>query len=204
MVITTLEKYKGEMFCVIADGNKRAYLHRDIISKFQLQEGMEISRERFAEVLFASELRRAARRAMYLINEKEYSYIGLFEKLIKNYPEDICYKVADMMAAKGYVNDRRFAEGLVYNYAHCKLYGPKRVRQELFKRGIRGRVADDAVESCYNGLCDRLEALIEKKYAGYLEDPEDLKSVNKAKNGLVRAGYDYDDINKAIKDLLEK
>ena len=109
-----------------------------------------------------------------------------------------------MMAAKGYVNDRRFAEGLVYNYAHCKLYGPKRVRQELFKRGIRGRVADEAVESCYNGLCDRLEALIEKKYAGYLEDPEDLKSVNKAKNGLVRAGYDYDDINKAIKDFLEK
>ena len=44
MVITTLEKYKGEMFCVIADGNKRAYLHRDIISKFQIQEGMEISR----------------------------------------------------------------------------------------------------------------------------------------------------------------
>lgn len=54
MVITTLEKYKGEMFCVIADGNKRAYLHRDIISKFQLQEGMEISRERFSEVLFAT------------------------------------------------------------------------------------------------------------------------------------------------------
>lgn len=54
------------------------------------------------------------------------------------------------------------------------------------------------------GLYDRLEALIEKKYAGYLEDPEDLKSVNKAKNGLVRAGYDYDDINKAIKDFLEK
>ena len=81
--------------------------------------------------------------------------------------------------------------------------GKSEIALELVKRGHL-LVADDAVESCYNGLCDRLEALIEKKYAGYLEDPEDLKSVNKAKNGLVRAGYDYDDINKAIKDFLEK
>ena len=50
----------------------------------------------------------------------------------------------------------------------------------------------------------QVQAELTIKYAGYLEDPEDLKSVNKAKNGLVRAGYDYDDINKAIKDFLEK
>lgn len=204
MIITTLEKFKGEMYCVIADGNKRTYLHRDIISRFGLEEGMEISSEEFAKILFYSELRRASRRAMYLINEREYSYIGLFEKLSKNYPEDICYKVADMMAAKGYINDRRFAEGLVYNYSECKLYGPKRVRQELYKRGIRGRVADEAVERCYDGLYERLEMLIEKKYAGYLEDPEDIKSVSKAKNGLARAGYDYDDINTAVKEYFEK
>jgi regulatory protein len=203
MIITTLEKYKGETFCVIADKVKRVYLHRDIVSKYNLREGMEIDNEQFTEILTASELRRASRRAMYLINEREYSYIELFEKLSKNYSEDICYKVADMMAAKGYVNDKRYAEEIVYSYMLCKLYGPRRVRQELYKRGIRGNTADIAIEESIDGLEERIASLIEKKYAGYLEDPDDIKLINKAKSGLVRAGYDYDDINHAVKEYIE-
>lgn len=202
MIITLIENYKGETFCVIADKNKRVYLHRDIIVKYGLEEGMEISSEDFGKILFASEFRRASRRAMYLINEREYSYIKLFEKLEKNYHKDICFKVCDTMAAKGYINDRRYAEQIVYNYMECKLYGPKRVRQELYKRGIRGKTADEAVENAMEGLEERLHALIEKKYTGYLIDPDDVKSINNAKNGLVRAGYDYDDINRAVKEYL--
>lgn len=203
MIITSIEKYKGDTFCVIADGNKRVYLHRDIIAKYSLKADMEISSEDFAKVLFASELRRATRRAMYLINEREYSYISLFEKLKNNYPEDICYKVADYMAAKGYINDRRYAEGLVYNYMECKLYGPRRVKQELYKRGIRGKIADEAIENSLDGLEERLMALIEKKYDGYLHDPDDMKAIAKVKNGLARAGYDFDDINRAVKEYIE-
>ncbi len=203
MIITSIEKYKGETFCVIADGNKRVYLHRDIIIKYNLKADMEISSEDFGKVLFASELRRATRRAMYLINEREYSYIQLFEKLKNNYTDDICYKVANFMAAKGYINDKRFAEALVYSYMECKLYGPRRVRQELYKRGIRGKIADEAIESKLDGLDERLQSLIERKYASYLCDPEDRKSIEKAKNGLVRAGYDFGDINRAVKEYME-
>ena len=202
MIITSVEKYKGETYCVIADGNKRVYLHRDIIAKYGLKADMEISSEDFAKVLFASELRRATRRAMYLINEREYSYIQLFEKLKNNYSEDICYKVVNYMAAKGYVNDKRFAEALVYSYMECKLYGPRRVKQELYKRGIRGRIAQEAIDNKLDGLEERLKLLIEKKYLGYLQDPDDRKSIEKAKNGLVRAGYDFYDINRAIKEYI--
>ncbi len=203
MIITSIEKYKGETFCVIADGNKRVYLHRDIIAKYNLKADMEISAEDFGKVLFASELRRATRRAMYLINEREYSYIQLFEKLKNNYTEDICYKVTNYMAAKGYVNDKRFAEALVYNYMECKLYGPRRVKQELYKRGIRGRIADEAIEEKLDGLEERLNTLIERKYLRDLCDPDDIKAINRVKNGLVRAGYGYDDINRAVKEYIE-
>lgn len=203
MIITLIEKYKGETFCVIADGDKRVYLHRDIITKYNLKEGMEISNEDFGKVLFASEFRRASRRAMYLINERDYSYIKLFEKLKANYSADICYKVADTMVAKGYINDRRLAGELVYTYMECKLYGPKRVKQELYKRGIRGKIADEAIEEALDGLEDRLHRLIEKKYDEYLDDPNDIKSINKVKNGLARAGYDYYDINRAVKEYIE-
>lgn len=204
MYINSIEKYKGETFCVIIDANKRVYLHRDIILQFGLEQDSEIEHDKLTEVLYASDLRRASRRAMYLINERDYSYIQLFEKLSKNYPEDICYEVANNMAKKGYINDRRYADEIVYSYMICKCYGPRRVKQELYKRGIKGQIADDAVEKAMDGLYDRLMSVVERKYAGRLDDPDDFKEIAKVKNALVRMGYDFYDINAVINDFFDE
>lgn len=203
MTITTLEIYKGDTYCLVVDGDKRTYINREIVDKFSLKKGMEIDRETFTRILYSSELRRARRRAMYLINEREYSYIGLFEKLRSNYPEDICYKVVNHMVKLGYVNDKRYAGELVYHYMECKLYGPKRVRQELYKRGIRGRIAEEAIEAAMDGMEERLGRLAEEKCLKYLNDPSDKNAVGKAKSALLRAGYDYDDINRALKNYID-
>lgn len=204
MKITSIEKYKGETFQVVLEENRKVYIHRDIIEQFGLNEDDEIENDGLTEILYASDLRRAKKRAMHLLNERDYSYILLFEKLQKNYPDKICFETADYMAEKGYINDRRFAGEIVYNYMLCKCYGPKRVKQELYKRGIRGRVADEAIENEIDGLYERLMSVIEKKYAGYLEDPEDIRAVIKVKNALARMGYDYDDINNAVGDYIEE
>lgn len=204
MLITSIEKYKGDTFCVTLDGNKKVYLNRDIIQKFDLKPSCEIENETLTEILNASDLRRASRRAMYLINERDYSYIQLFEKLQKNYSDDICFKVVNQMAEKGYINDRRYAEEIVYSYMICKCYGPKRVRQELYKRGVKGLTAEKALESASEGLYERLLSVIEKKYSDYLNDPDDRKAIAKVKNALIRMGYDYSDINSAVNDFFDK
>jgi SOS response regulatory protein OraA/RecX len=86
----------------------------------------------------------------------------------------------------------------------CKCYGPRRVKQELYKRGIRGSIADEAVEKELDGLYERMESVIERKYLCYLEDPNDLKSIAKVKNALARLGYDFDDINSVVNEYLEE
>lgn len=204
MIIDSIEKYKGETYCVIIESVKKIYLHRDIIEQYGLVECSEIENDTLTEILYVSDLRRAKRRAMYLINEREYSYIQLFEKLSKNYPEKICFEVADHMAKKGYINDRRYADAIAYNYMECKCCGPKRVMQELYKRGIRGRIADEAIENYTDGMHERLMSVIERKYADSLDDPEDKKAIARVKNGLARMGYDFDDINSAVNEYFEQ
>lgn len=203
MTVESVEKYKGETMCVIFSGGERVYLHRDLVSKYDIKALCEISRQELDEILYASELRRASRRAMYLINERDYSYVGLFEKLSRNYCEDICYEVADKMAAQGYINDRRYASELAYTYMECKGYGPKRAKHELYKRGIWGDIADEAIEEYADGIYERLLEVIERRYADRLCDAEDLREINRVKNALVRMGYDYDDINSAVKEFLD-
>ena len=182
MKITSIEKYKGDTFRVIIDGIKKVYLHREIIQKFSLEPSCEIKSETLTEILYASDLRRASRRAMYLINER----------------------VVNQMAEKGYINDRRYADEIVYSYMICKCYGPRRVKQELYKRGVKGQTAETALENASEGLYERLLSVIEKKYADYLDDPDDKRAVDKVKNALVRMGYDYSDINSAINDFFDK
>ncbi len=204
MIITTLEIYKGDTYCLIADTDKRVYINREIVEKFSLKEGMEIERDTFTKILYYSELRKAVRRSLYLINEREYSYIGLFEKLKNNYPEEICYEALGKMVQKGYINDRRFAKALVYEYMECRLLGPERVRQELYRRGIRGKLADEAIENALDGLEERLDELIEKKYLEKLRAAADYKAIAKVKNSLLREGYGYDEINKAVKKYKDR
>lgn len=204
MIIISIEKYKGEAYCVTMDDGKKIYLHRDIIERFALKAENEISSDELKEILYEADLRKAKRRAMYLINERDYSYIQLFEKLEKNYPPKICFAVADYMAKNGYINDNRYADEIVYSYMVCKRFGPRRVKQELYKRGVRGKIADSAIEKYMDGLYERLASVIEDKFAPELEDPDDFKSVAKVKNALARMGYDYGDINSAISDYFSE
>lgn len=204
MLIISIEKYKGETYCVTIEEDKKVFVHRDIISQFGLEVNSEIENDVLTEILYASDLRRATRRATYLINERDYSYIQLFEKLQKNYPDKICFEVSNNMAEKGYINDRRYADEIVYSYMVCKCYGPRRVKQELYKRGVRGNLADEAIEKELDGLSERLISVVENKYADDLKDSSDIKSINKVKNALARRGYDYGDINSVINDFFNK
>lgn len=161
MKITSIENIRAIPSALLLTETKSLPSQRNY-TKFSLEPSCEIKSETLTEILYASDLRRASRRAMYLINERDYSYIQLFERLQKNYPDDICFKVVNQMAEKGYINDRRYADEIVYSYMICKCYGPRRVKQELYKRGVKGQTAETALENASEGLYERLLSVIEK------------------------------------------
>ena len=45
--------------------------------------------------------------------------------------------------------------------------------------------------------------LIQTKYARFLMDVEDKKSIQKVKSSLVRNGYGFDEINRAVKEYFD-
>ena len=65
-------------------------------------------------------------------------------------------------------------------------------------KGLTKEVIDIALEEYEEGVEERLRKLIEKKYLRIMTDE---KGVNRAKNALVRYGYDYSDINKVFREL---
>lgn len=197
MIIDSVKKYKGTTYEVIIDGN-RLWLHKDIVADYGLAVVKEISEERYAEMILASDRRRAVERGMYLLDYRDYSYKELFKKLLENYDEDICYYAVDKLASLGIINDRRYAENLARKYIEVKKYGFYRASNEMYRKGLDKELVNEILEAYEDSTTERICEIIKKKYSESLDDRD---KVRKMKNALVRQGYSYDDINKAVRML---
>ncbi len=205
MKITAIKKYKGSSYEVTVDDERKIYLHIDIIHDCNICIGSEFDSKQLEEIIYISNRRKAYQYSLYLLDYRDYSYRELFKKLLGVYKnEDLCFEVMDKLVKSGMINDRRYAENLARKYIEVKKFGINRARREMYNKGIMGEVAETALEPYADYAFDNISELLEKKYIRYLDDPDDKKNIEKVKNSLIRSGYSFDDINKAIDIYFEK
>lgn len=187
--------------CVIFDNGERIYIHEKILAEYHLKEGINVPQEAVEEIVAANDYRRARERALYLLDARDYSFVELYQKLEKNYDEDICIKVCKNMAELRLINDRRYAESLARQLFEVKRVGMFKAKQELKRRGLSDKIIEEVTEPYADEeeSFSRLEELVERKYERYLTDE---KGVKKVKNALLRQGYRYSEIN-AVLDLYD-
>lgn len=201
MRITEISAYKGSTMCVIFDTDERIYINEKILAEYNLKEGMNVPSEAVEEIVSANDYRRARERALYLLDSRDYSFVELYEKLEKNYSEEICLKVCKYLAGLKLIDDRRYAESLARQLFEVKRVGMFKAKQELKRRGLSDSIIEEAVEPYADEeeSFSRLEELVERKYERYLTDE---KGVKKVKNALLRQGYGFAEIN-AVLDLYD-
>lgn len=206
MIVTDVSPFKGSMMCVELSGGGLAqemkiYIHSEIIRKYNVANGMELSEEEADWLIYENDLRRARERALYLMESRDHSYRELFDKLEKNYSEDICFEVCNRLAEIGVINDRRYAEKLCRQLFEVKKLGRYRVKQEMRLKGLGSEIIEEAMEnfSEEDEPFERLEKLVEQKYERYLTD---RRGVEKVKNALARKGYSFGEI-KEVLDLYD-
>lgn len=206
MIVTDVSPFKGSMMCVELSGGGLAqemkiYIHSEITRKYNVAKGMELSEEEADSLIYENDLRRARERALYLMESRDHSYRELFDKLEKNYSEDICFEVCNRLAEIGVINDRRYAEKLCRQLFEVKKLGRYRVKQEMRLKGLGSEIIEEAMEnfSEEDEPFERLEKLVEQKYERYLTD---RKGVEKVKNALARKGYSFGEI-KEVLDLYD-
>ena len=204
MKIISVSRYKGAVFETGLDDGRKLYLHADIIADHGICAGMELSREELRKIVYASNFRRAYQRALYLLDYRDYTYSEMHGKLIGSYKsEKLCLAVMERLTEHGFIDDERYAERMSEKLVSVKKFGLRRAKQELMRRGISRFTAEDALEAYSESAQKNLACLLETKYARFLTDKSDRKAVEKVKNALVRYGYDFQDINRAVREYFE-
>ncbi|MCD7824052.1 MAG: recombination regulator RecX [Oscillospiraceae bacterium] len=193
--ITSIEKYKGSTMRIDFDEGEPLFINIDVLNEYHLQKDIAVPQSAIDQIVHSNDFRRAKERALYLLDERDYSYIELYKKLERNYSEDICLEVCNRLSEIGCINDRRYSERLAEHYCQTKRFGLRRAREEMRKRGISNELITEALYPYEDTASERIAELIDKKYARYLTDE---KGVQKVKAALVRQGYSFSEVNKAL------
>lgn len=139
----------------------------------------------------------AKARALKILERRDVSRKMLLDKLTEKGVADAdAEEVADWLCGLGVVNDERFAGLIVRHYA-AKGYGERRIREELYRRGIDRELRDTALEEL-TGSDERLDRLLGAKLRGDTS-PENLQ---RTQNYLLRRGYSWEDIREATERYL--
>lgn len=204
MEITSIQKYKGTTYEVELDNERKIYLHAEIIADFSLYSGQTIERDELRRVIYASNFRRAYQFALYRLDYRDYSFSEMLKTLEKTYKnEKLCLAVAEKLVKIGAIDDARYAEKLARRFVESRKFGYRRAKREIILKGIGEYLAEDALEPYRECFEENLMHLLETKHARYLTDENDRKSIEKVKNALVRYGYGFDEINRAVKEYFE-
>jgi regulatory protein len=144
--------------------------------------------------------------ALKLLNARSYTARSLLRKLTqKGIPPEDAQAVLDRLEASGLVNDAKYAQ----QYARTKVLmsgaSKRRVVQDLRRKGIAQRVADDAIAAVFADEEIDPAALAEKTARKKLKQMGDLEPLvlrRRLFGFLARRGYELEDIKRAVEKVL--
>jgi regulatory protein len=144
--------------------------------------------------------------ALNLLAARPYATRALTRKLVqKEYSAAEVTETVDRLLANGLLDDARYAE----QYARSKLLSSgtskRRLQQDLYRKGIKGEVATQAISNVIEQEEVDPAALIErvaKRKLAQLGGLEPVVLRRRLFAFLARRGYDLDEIKRVTSDLL--
>ena len=198
MKISTLlpsQKVKGRWLLTFEDGSKLKISDREMVD-FSLYAGLDVPQAALEQLKDAAGESQARRRAANILSARPLSRKELEKRLVEK-GETPAHAAAacDYLERLGYLNDELYARQLAQYYVN-RGYGPKKIRDELYRRGVPREFWDGALEDLEEND-DAIDRFVASKLRR-VEHP-DRKDIKKVSDALMRRGYAWSDISAALR-----
>ena len=202
-VITKIEAQKrnDNRVNIYLDGEYFISIFKELVFTFSLKKGMEIDRDYLNSLLEDEMYLKAKDKALSILSRADQSEKKIREKLSTDYTEDVVEKVIEFLKNYNFINDSMLAERIVNDNVNIGKFGPNRIKQNLYRKGIDQSIIDEAVSSI-----DRYEEYENAKYLAEkrmkrLKGEDKRKDYQKVYQHLAYKGFSYDIINRVLKEL---
>jgi regulatory protein len=190
---------KGRILVFLDDGACLKITEQELLD-FGLRPGDELDEDTLRRLKEATGVSNTRAAAADLIGKRAMSRRDLERKLQeKGANEAEARYAAEWLEAIGALNDAEYAAALARHYSG-RGYGPARVREKLYEKGIPRELWEDALEQIPEN-----DGQIDAFLAGKLRGREpDEKEKRRLTNALLRRGYPWGDIKAAWTRLGEE
>ena len=197
------QRVEGRWLCHMEDGTILRVGEGEVAA-FGLCSGLELDEAALAALIAAARAGQVRERALELLSARPLSRKELVDKLTAQprsrekeplADHETAEQVADRLEELGYLNDGAYGQMVARHYA-AKGYGPARIREEFYRRGVPREVWDQALEEL-EGTAAAIDAFLEKKLRG--ADLTDPRSYKRAADALARRGFRWEDIRDGLR-----
>jgi len=199
MIVTQLVQLSSNRYKVYIDQEFAFVLYKGELHIYHIEEGQNIEKKDYDEIIHKLLPKRAKLRAMNLLQKKRYTEKQLTDKLKEGYyPEEITAEAIAYVKSFHYVDDLQFAVDYITYHEDTK--SCRMITGDLLQKGISGEVIKQAFEEWQSqgGMQDEMEMIrqwLEKKH--YSQE-WDEKEKYRMYAFLLRKGFSVDNVNKAI------
>ncbi len=188
-------RIKGRFLVHLENGDLLKVTEQEVLT-FALYTGMELDPERLAALTEAGKQSCAKARAASMVGARPLSRKELTRKLEeKGEDPEHARQAVDWLEELGAVNDADYGKIVARHYS-AKGYGPRKIQDELFRRGVPRELWAEALEEAVS-LEAGIDAYLRQKLRGAA--PDDTKALKRATDGLMRRGYRWEDIKAGLR-----
>ena len=183
---------RGRVLVFLADGACLKITEQELLD-FGLRAGDELDETTLARLKEAAGVSNVKATAADLIGKRAMSRASLEKKLKeKGASEAEARYAAEWLEAIGAINDADYAALLARHCADLG-YGPARVREKLYEKGVPRELWEDALEQLPEPA-EQIDRFLENKLHGRLPEEKEKKRLTDA---LLRRGYSWGDVKDA-------
>lgn len=191
MIITAIEPRRKGLSALYIDGEFAIKLDTETLIANHIDVGKDITDDVLHDVIEKSHTKRCKDKAMYLIEFRDHSRKELFDKLKKDYPDEIINNTLDKLESLGLINDMNFAKKYANDLINLKQLSKKGAKQKLLLKGIDKEIIDEVLDNIEVDEQDQIDEIVSKRFINKLSDEKEKR---RAFNFLLRKGYSYSDI----------
>ncbi|PKR84514.1 recombination regulator RecX [Heyndrickxia camelliae] len=198
----TVQKNVSDRYNIYLDGTYAFSVDEDVLTRFQLRKGKELSSLDLTEIQYQDEIRKGVNSAIQYLSYRMRSEKEVKEHLKKkDFNEEIIKEVLHTLYKLNYLNDLEFAIAYVRTQMNTTKKGPEVIKLELKNKGISNEMIETSLlEFKEDHVLSSAIALVEKTVKQNKKVPERLLR-QKVEQALIRKGYTIEIIREAMEQI---
>ncbi len=198
MTVTEIVPVDKRRSKVILDDDFTLVLYRGELRRYSIEEGSEITREVYEEIIREILCKRARERVLYLLKSSDKTEQELRRKLKEAYyPQEAIEYAIDFLKKHRFINDEDYARRYVEFNSRRK--SERQIKFELQRKGLDKETVSDILKEQPVDEAAIVRDYIRKKRL--FPEQMDVREKSKVMASLGRKGFSYEAVSRVLGEI---